>query len=81
LTLSEWLELMRATGFRDPAYELLDQHIAFDPWTQRMRCDAATVARLKSMLAQEPLHTFLKPTADGAQFTLQEAIIVGRKPR
>jgi ubiquinone/menaquinone biosynthesis C-methylase UbiE len=80
LTLSEWLDFMRAAGFHHATHELLDQPIAFDPWTQRMRCDAATIARLKTMLAQEPLHTFLRPTADGTQFTLQEAIIVGRKP-
>jgi ubiquinone/menaquinone biosynthesis C-methylase UbiE len=82
LTLSEWLELMRSAGFCDPTHELLDQHIAFGPWTSRMRCDAATVARLEAMLAQEPLHTFLRPrvTAEGAMFTLQEAVIVGRKP-
>ncbi len=82
LTVGEWLELMHDTGFRDVAHELLDQHIAFEPWTSRMRCDAATVSRLEVMLGEEPLHTFLRPrvTEDGPTFTLQEAIIVARKP-
>jgi len=82
LTLSEWLELMRSTGFRGTVHELLDQHIAFEPWTSRMRCDAATVRRLEAMLGEEPLHRFLKPrvTEDGPTFMLQEAVIVARKP-
>ncbi len=82
LTVGEWLELMRGSGFRDVTHELLDQHIAFAPWTSRMRCDAETISRLEVMLGEEPLRTFLKPrvTEDGPTFTLQEAIVVGRKP-
>ncbi|MGH6749690.1 MAG: hypothetical protein ACRECI_10305 [Methyloceanibacter sp.] len=47
-----------------------------------MRCDAQTVARLKSMLDEEPFRSFVRPhEADaGPVFTLQEAIIVARKP-
>ncbi len=82
LTLSEWLQLMRSSGFGDTVQELLDQHIAFGPWTERMRCDAETARRLEAMLETEPLHTFLKPrvTEEGPTFTLQEAIIVAHKP-
>lgn len=81
LTLNEWLELMRGTGFSAISHELLDQHIAFGPWTSRMRCDAATVRRLEGMLGEEPLRTFLRPhlTEEGPTFTLQEAIIVVHK--
>ena len=52
------------------------------PWTQRMRCDAATAAQLEASLAQAPLRDFLNPRRDerGLVFTLQEAIIVARKP-
>lgn len=82
LALSEWVGLMKEAGFVDAQVECMDQDIGFGAWTQRMRCDAATVTRLEAMLVQEPLHTFLKPrtTAHGPLFTLQEAIIVARKP-
>jgi ubiquinone/menaquinone biosynthesis C-methylase UbiE len=82
LALSEWLDLLQKAGFVDARSERMDQDIGFDAWTQRMRCDAATVARLEAMLGQEPLHAFLKPrtTVHGPLFTLQEAIIVARKP-
>ena len=60
----------------------MDQDIAFGPWTERMRCDAETVRRLEAMLDDEPLTHILKPrvTEDGLTFTLQEAIIIARKP-
>jgi hypothetical protein len=47
-----------------------------------MRCDAATVAQLKAMLAEPRLELFLRPrtTSDGLTFTLQEAIVVAKKP-
>ena len=82
LALSEWLDLVQTAGFVDARTERMDQDIGFDAWAQRMRCDAVTVAGLEAMLVQEPLHTFLKPrtTVHGPLFTLQEAIIVARKP-
>jgi ubiquinone/menaquinone biosynthesis C-methylase UbiE len=83
LALAEWRELLEDTGFVDVHDERLDQDIAFVPWTKRMRCDAPTVGRLQAMLASEAaLRAFLRPREeDGASmFTLQEAIIVARKP-
>jgi SAM-dependent methyltransferase len=82
LALSEWIELVQDGGLGVVHAERMGQDIAFAPWTQRMRCEAATVRRLEAMLADEPLRTLLKPcvTADGRTFTLQEAIIVARKP-
>jgi ubiquinone/menaquinone biosynthesis C-methylase UbiE len=82
LALKEWIELMQDAGLRIAHAERMDQDIAFAPWTERMRCDAATVRRLEAMLGEEPLRTLLKPrvTADGPTFTLQEAIIVAHKP-
>jgi hypothetical protein len=60
----------------------MDQDIAFEPWTQRMRCDAPTIVGLKAMLAEPRLELFLRPrtTDDGFKFTLQEAIVVAKKP-
>ena len=47
-----------------------------------MRCDAPTVTRLEALLGTEPLRSFLRPrdSDNGRIFTLQEAIIVARKP-
>jgi hypothetical protein len=60
----------------------MDQPIELGPWTKRMRCDGATVARLKALLGEEPLRSYLRPreTDGGLAFTLQEAIIAARKP-
>jgi len=82
LGLTEWLALLETTGFVDARAERMDQDIAFDAWTKRMRCDAATVRRLEGMLEDELLRAFLKPrvTEDGITFTLQEAIIIAHKP-
>ena len=81
LPLGEWLSLLEAKGFTEPRSEVLDQHIGFEGWTSRMRCDAGTVVALRAMLEREPLHTVLNPrtTDDGFTFTLQEVIIVARK--
>ena len=82
LGLGEWLQLLGRSGFVDARSECIDQDIEFGPWTQRMRCDAATAAQLEAALAQEPLRDFLNPRRDerGLVFTLQEAIIAARKP-
>jgi ubiquinone/menaquinone biosynthesis C-methylase UbiE len=82
LGLSEWSALLQRAGFTDIRAERMDQDIAFEPWTQRMRCDAATVSKLKAMLGEERLNAFLRPRAtnDGLMFTLQEAIVVAKKP-
>lgn len=83
LSLSEWEALMKKAGFSVTSMELLDQDIAFVPWTERMRCTAETVEILKSMLHNDVLlHTFLRPREENGAltFTLQEAIIVARKP-
>jgi ubiquinone/menaquinone biosynthesis C-methylase UbiE len=82
LGLAEWTKLLGDTGFVVEHSEQMDQPIEFGPWTVRMRCDASTVARLEALLAEEPLRSYLRPRESGAglAFTLQEAIIVARKP-
>jgi SAM-dependent methyltransferase len=82
LGLAEWLLLLETTGFVDARAERMDQDIAFDAWTKRMRCDAETVRRLEAMLEDELLRAFLNPrvSEDGITFTLQEAIIISSKP-
>ena len=82
LSLTEWSSLLQRAGFVDIRVERMDQNIAFKPWIERMRCDTNTVARLEAMLVEPYLKTFLRPraTEDGLMFTLQEAIIVAKKP-
>jgi hypothetical protein len=82
LGLTEWSVLLMRAGFTGIRAERMDQDIAFQPWTQRMRCDASAVAKLKSMLDEPRLNAFLRPrlNQDGLMFTLQEAIIVAAKP-
>ena len=60
----------------------MDQDLEFGPWVTRMRCDEVTVARLRALLREQPLRDLLKPrdTETGTMFTLQEGIIVARKP-
>lgn len=81
LSLAEWTGLMEKSGFGVRAFEVLDQDIGFDAWVARMRCDAPTIARLRSMLDQAPLREELKPRDAGGvfTFTLKEAIIAARK--
>ena len=56
----------------------------FQPWAERMGCDPATIARLRSMLTDgtPALKAFLKPREEDGKlwFTLDEAIIIARKP-
>jgi ubiquinone/menaquinone biosynthesis C-methylase UbiE len=81
LGLGEWKRLLGDRGFTVTHAENTDQTIEFNPWTKRMRCEAPSIARLKSMLNEEPLRSYLRPREGdaGAVFTLQEAIIVARK--
>lgn len=83
LGLGEWQSLLGDAGFALVHSEVMDQEIALAPWTERMRGGEATIARLHNLLHEQPLREFLRPreTGDGLIFTLQEAIIVGRKPR
>jgi ubiquinone/menaquinone biosynthesis C-methylase UbiE len=82
LALAEWQELLEDTGFLSVRAERMEQDIAFGPWTERMRCDAATVSRLEAMLGEGLLRGLLNPrvTESGLTFTLKEAVIVARKP-
>lgn len=81
LSLAEWSSLLQGAGFVGIRAERMDQDIAFAPWIERMRCDAGTVAKLGTMLAEPRLKAFLRPrtTGEGLTFTLQEAIVVANK--
>ena len=82
LSLDAWQAILEQAGFAIERTETLDQDIEFAPWSARMRCDAPTEARLRDLLADDPLRSLLR-TRDGEAglaFTLQEAIIIARKP-
>jgi ubiquinone/menaquinone biosynthesis C-methylase UbiE len=81
LGLGEWRVLMQEAGLEIAHAERIDQEIGFVAWTERMRCNTATVAQLSAMLGAEPLRTFLRPHDGeaGRAFILQEAIIVARR--
>ena len=83
LGLLEWDRLLSDVGFEIAHREWMEKDVEFGPLIERMRCDEATIARLRAMLRDEPLHSFLRPreTDTGIVFTLQERIILARKPR
>jgi len=57
----------------------------FQPWAERLGADPATIERLRTMLSDgaPALQAFLRPRlVDGnLWFTLDEAILIARKPQ
>jgi SAM-dependent methyltransferase len=84
LGLVEWGAVIAAAGLDVQHQEILPKAMEFTPWAARMDADAATVARLRSMLegATPALRAFLKPRLDAGAlwFNLDEAVVVARKP-
>jgi ubiquinone/menaquinone biosynthesis C-methylase UbiE len=84
LGMAEWSEVLGDTGFEILHTERLPKDMEFDPWVKRMGSDAATIGRLHAMLTEgsAALKAFLKPRLDDGKlwFTLDEAILIGRKP-
>ena len=85
LGMAEWSEVLGDAGFEIGAKERLPKDMEFQPWADRLGCDAATIGRLRSMLTEgtPALKAFLKPRLDEAGklwFTLDEAIVIARKP-
>ena len=56
----------------------------FQPWAERLGCDTATIERLRAMLTEgtPALKAFLEPRLEDGKlwFTLDEAIVIARKP-
>ncbi len=84
LGMGEWAGLMAAHGLQVIHVERIPKDMEFDPWARRLGCDEATIARLHDMLTKgsPALTAFLKPREQEGQlwFTLDEAILIGRKP-
>jgi ubiquinone/menaquinone biosynthesis C-methylase UbiE len=85
LGMEEWSEVFQDAGFEVLHTERLPKDMEFEPWAQRMGADATTIGRLRSMLTEgsPALKAFLKPREIEGQlwFTLDEAILIGRKPQ
>jgi ubiquinone/menaquinone biosynthesis C-methylase UbiE len=84
LGMTEWSELIEDAGLRVEHKERTPKEMEFEPWATRMGSNAATIERLRSILleASPALKAFLKPRLvdDSLWFTLDEAIIIARKP-
>jgi ubiquinone/menaquinone biosynthesis C-methylase UbiE len=84
LGMAEWSDVISATGLQVTHKERLPKDMEFDPWAVRLGADAPTVEALRATLsgAEGALAAFLKPRMDGSAlwFTLDEAILIARKP-
>ena len=84
LGMAEWSEVIEDAGLEPVHAERLPKDMEFQPWAERMGADATTIERLRAMLddASPALAAFLKPRlVDGdLWFTLDEAILIARKP-
>ena len=84
LGMAEWTEVLADTGFDIVAKERIPKDMEFEPWAERLGTEAATIPRLRSMLTDgsPALQAFLKPRLDDGKlwFTLDEAILIARKP-
>jgi len=76
--------LIEDAGLRIVHKERTPKEMEFEPWATRMGCGGPTLERLRSILeeASPALKAFLKPRSEGGVlfFTLDEAIIIARKP-
>jgi SAM-dependent methyltransferase len=70
-------------GLRLEHVESSGKEMEFQPWADRMGASAETKARLRRLLAEAPegVRAFFKPHGEDAElrFTLEEAILIGRK--
>jgi ubiquinone/menaquinone biosynthesis C-methylase UbiE len=84
LGMAEWSNVLADVGFEVLHKERLPKDMEFQPWAERLGCDAATIARLRGMLldADPALNAFLRPREEDGSlwFTLDEAIVIARKP-
>ena len=82
--MAEWTEVLSDTGFEVLHKERLPKDMEFQSWAERLGADTTTIERLRSMLTDgsAALQAFLKPRLDDDKlwFTLDEAIVIARKP-
>ena len=85
LGMAEWSEIIADTGFDLTHKERLGKDMEFQPWAERLGADTATIERLRAMLSDgtPALQAFLRPRLVEGKlwFTLDEAILIARKPQ
>ena len=85
LRMAEWSEIIADTGFGLAHKERLGKDMEFQPWAERLGADTATIGRLRAMLSDgaPALQAFLRPRVveGNLWFTLDEAILIARKPQ
>lgn len=78
----EWQGFFAGAGLTIEHYEDFDTHHDLTPWAERMGNDAATITRLRAMLAQAPAPAaaWMKPAfAADARFVIRQFVLMGRK--
>ena len=84
LGLAEWTEVIADAVLDLVHSERLPKDMEFAPWAERMSDGPATVERLRTMLTEgsPALKAFLRPRLEAGKlwFTLDEAILIARKP-
>jgi ubiquinone/menaquinone biosynthesis C-methylase UbiE len=84
LGMAEWSELITDTGFELVHKERLPKDMEFQPWAERLGASPDIIERLRAMLIEgtPALRAFLRPRVEGENlwFTLDEAIVIARKP-
>jgi ubiquinone/menaquinone biosynthesis C-methylase UbiE len=84
LGMAEWSDVIADTGFALVHKERIPKDMEFQLWAERLGAAPATIERLRIMLTDgaPALKAFLKPREDRGSlwFTLDEAILIARKP-
>lgn len=84
LSVAEWLEAFGAAGLEVTHHEVAPKAIEFRPWAERMGARPEVIAELRRQLLDAPqaaaAYFAVEAVADDLLFTLQEAIVIGRKP-
>lgn len=84
LGMAEWSALIGAAGLQVTHKERIPKDMEFAPWARRLGGDDALLERLRGMLdgGSPALRAFLRPRMeqDALWFTLDEAILIARKP-
>jgi hypothetical protein len=77
------LDAFAAAGLEVTHYEVAAKAMEFQPWAERMGATAEVIAELRRQLLDAPdaaaAYFAVEPVGDGLLFTLQEAIVIGRK--
>lgn len=84
LSVDEWMAAFTAAGLVLLHVETAPKQMTLIPWAERMGVTPETLAELRRLLLEAPPAAAdffsVQPAGDDLNFTLDEAIFVGRKP-